>query len=189
MAARTGCVRRLVDACYYRRRGSPAARPATAPPAFTARPSSRRETEAASPPSAPRVRRRRRCDRAAAENQHHRRQRGDPAFAKSEGAHAVPRTYPAVVFRDCDIRAASGPCSPRSRTRWAKPGAAWRGIAVVRVAVGRDGRISSPTLCAAALIDGLLATGCEVVDIGMVPTPVLRYFAAALCHPSMPPSW
>jgi phosphomannomutase len=45
-----------------------------------------------------------------------------------------------------------------------------------RVAVGRDGRLSSPAL-AAALIDGLRAGGGEVIDIGCGPTPML-YFAA-----------
>jgi phosphomannomutase/phosphoglucomutase len=43
------------------------------------------------------------------------------------------------------------------------------------VAVGRDGRLSGPAL-AHALIEGILATGCHVKDIGCVPTPVL-YFA------------
>ena len=45
-----------------------------------------------------------------------------------------------------------------------------------RVAVGRDGRLSSPAL-SAALIDGLQAGGAEVTDIGCGPTPML-YFAA-----------
>lgn len=44
------------------------------------------------------------------------------------------------------------------------------------VAVGRDGRLSSPKL-AAALIKGLVASGAEVIDIGQGPTPLL-YFAA-----------
>ena len=44
------------------------------------------------------------------------------------------------------------------------------------VIVGRDGRLSGEALCA-ALIKGLLASGRDVKDIGMVPTPVL-YFAA-----------
>ena len=44
------------------------------------------------------------------------------------------------------------------------------------VAVGRDGRLSSPVL-AAALIDGLVAGGAQVSDIGCGPTPML-YFAA-----------
>ncbi|MFI4954452.1 MAG: phosphomannomutase/phosphoglucomutase [Gammaproteobacteria bacterium] len=41
--------------------------------------------------------------------------------------------------------------------------------------VGRDGRLSSPEI-AHMLIDGILESGCEVIDVGMVPTPVL-YFA------------
>jgi phosphomannomutase / phosphoglucomutase len=45
----------------------------------------------------------------------------------------------------------------------------------LRVAVGRDGRISSPKLCD-ALITGLLDSGCDVVDVGEVPSPAL-YFA------------
>ncbi len=43
------------------------------------------------------------------------------------------------------------------------------------VAVGRDGRLSGPQLVA-ALSRGLARAGCDVIDIGMVPTPVL-YFA------------
>jgi phosphomannomutase len=45
------------------------------------------------------------------------------------------------------------------------------------VAVGRDGRVSGPRL-AAALIRGLKSTGLDVVDIGMVTTPMLYYVAA-----------
>lgn len=45
------------------------------------------------------------------------------------------------------------------------------------VAVGRDGRLSGPSL-AAALIRGLQATGLDVVDIGAVTTPMLYYVAA-----------
>ncbi|MFO1300082.1 MAG: phosphomannomutase/phosphoglucomutase [Burkholderiaceae bacterium] len=41
--------------------------------------------------------------------------------------------------------------------------------------IGRDGRLSGPKL-AAALADGFRAAGVGVVDIGMVPTPVV-YFA------------
>ena len=44
-----------------------------------------------------------------------------------------------------------------------------------RVVVARDGRLSGPRLIK-ALTRGLTASGCDVVDIGMVPTPVL-YFA------------
>ena len=44
------------------------------------------------------------------------------------------------------------------------------------IVVGRDGRLSGPALVE-ALILGLTETGCDVKDIGVVPTPVL-YFAA-----------
>ena len=46
-----------------------------------------------------------------------------------------------------------------------------------RVAVGRDGRLHSPSL-EAALIDGLTASGLDVVQVGMGPSPML-YFAVA----------
>lgn len=44
------------------------------------------------------------------------------------------------------------------------------------IAVARDGRLSGPTLLA-ALCRGILSTGCNVIDIGAVPTPVLYYAA------------
>lgn len=44
-----------------------------------------------------------------------------------------------------------------------------------QIVVGRDGRNSSPEL-SEALITGLNSTGADVIDIGLVPTPVL-YFA------------
>ena len=46
-----------------------------------------------------------------------------------------------------------------------------------RINLGRDCRLSSPRLHD-ALLQGLLSTGCEVTDIGVVPTPLL-YFSAA----------
>ncbi|HAZ61324.1 MAG TPA: phosphomannomutase/phosphoglucomutase [Gammaproteobacteria bacterium] len=45
------------------------------------------------------------------------------------------------------------------------------------VVVGRDGRLSGPAL-AAALIRGIRATGTDVIDVGLVATPMV-YFAAA----------
>ena len=46
------------------------------------------------------------------------------------------------------------------------------------VVVARDGRLSGPELIA-ALSDGLRSAGVDVVDVGMVPTPV-GYFAASV---------
>ena len=48
------------------------------------------------------------------------------------------------------------------------------------VAVGRDGRLSGPSL-AAALMRGLAASGVEVIDVGMVTTPMLYFAANTLC--------
>ncbi|MBE9550061.1 MAG: phosphomannomutase/phosphoglucomutase [Proteobacteria bacterium] len=45
------------------------------------------------------------------------------------------------------------------------------------IVVARDGRVSGPALIK-ALKRGILSTGCDVIEIGMVPTGVL-YFAAA----------
>jgi len=53
------------------------------------------------------------------------------------------------------------------------------------VAVGRDGRLSGPSL-SAALMRGLQSTGINVIDLGAVTTPMLYYVAATRaelgCH-------
>lgn len=49
------------------------------------------------------------------------------------------------------------------------------------VAVGRDGRLSGPSL-SAALIKGLIDVGIEVIDIGMATTPMLYYAASTLAR-------
>ncbi len=42
------------------------------------------------------------------------------------------------------------------------------------ISLGRDTRLSSPRL-RDALMRGLVASGCDVIDLGVVPTPVLYY--------------
>lgn len=49
------------------------------------------------------------------------------------------------------------------------------------VAVGRDGRLSGPAL-SEALIRGLVASGVDVVDIGMATTPMLYFAACTLAN-------
>ena len=43
-----------------------------------------------------------------------------------------------------------------------------------KIAIGTDARLSNHML-KSAIISGFLATGCDVVDVGMVPTPALQY--------------
>lgn len=47
-----------------------------------------------------------------------------------------------------------------------------------RVAVGRDTRASGPML-QHAVTCGLLASGCEVVDVGVLPTPTIQIYVAS----------
>lgn len=44
------------------------------------------------------------------------------------------------------------------------------------IIIGRDGRLSGPTLVD-SLAEGIMATGCDVIDIGQAPTPTI-YFAS-----------
>jgi len=86
---------------------------------------------------------------------------------------------PAHIFRQYDIRGVVGPELTPFLAR--NVGGAY-GTAVRRavpdrtpsVAVGQDNRPSSPEL-AAALIEGLQASGVDVLDVGTVPTPVLYW--------------
>ena len=57
--------------------------------------------------------------------------------------------------------------------------AAW-GQGEARGAGGRDGRVSGPALVA-ALIEGLVEVGLQVIDVGAVTTPMLYFAASTLC--------
>ncbi|MCB2045790.1 MAG: phosphomannomutase/phosphoglucomutase [Novosphingobium sp.] len=81
-----------------------------------------------------------------------------------------------TVLREYDIRGIIGETLGPDDAR-----AIGRGFATLlraagghRVAVGYDGRISSPML-EHALIEGLNASGCDAVRIGMAATPMLYY--------------
>jgi phosphomannomutase/phosphoglucomutase len=84
----------------------------------------------------------------------------------------------AEIFRAYDIRGIAGEALTAEVVR--EIGRALAALGRARgtpaFAVGRDGRLSGPGL-AAALVDGLLAGGADVVEVGIVPTPV-TYFAA-----------
>lgn len=94
---------------------------------------------------------------------------------------AAPPNYAPTVFRDYDIRGVSGTqITPAFATALGQSlGSLVRDQGGNRIAVARDGRNSSPALFE-ALIGGVLSTGCEAVDIGLVPTPVLCFAADRL---------
>ena len=90
---------------------------------------------------------------------------GDPNFAA-----------PDVVFRDYDIRGIAGTeITPEFASRLGKT----IGSIILKnghsaIYIGRDGRLTSPQLCE-AMQNGLLSTGCNVIDLGEITTPILNF--------------
>ena len=87
-------------------------------------------------------------------------------------------TFDADVFRAYDIRGIVGQSltEPLVYHLGRAFAASARQEGIAEVVVGADGRLSGPQL-KTVFTEGLLDGGCDVVDIGYVPTPVL-YFAA-----------
>lgn len=83
-----------------------------------------------------------------------------------------------VVFREYDIRGVAGTDLTEETVGLVARalGTMVREAGGSRVVVGRDVRLSGPAFHRAA-VAGLTSTGCDVVDLGVVPTP-LTYFAA-----------
>ncbi|MFZ2172097.1 MAG: phosphomannomutase/phosphoglucomutase [Methylococcaceae bacterium] len=84
----------------------------------------------------------------------------------------------AFIFRAYDIRGIAGETLTRERVCdiGRALGTDAKKHDCKKIVIARDGRKSSPLL-AEALAQGIVSTGCNVLDIGMVPTPVL-YFVA-----------
>lgn len=82
----------------------------------------------------------------------------------------------AAIFRAYDIRGIVGKTLTKEIVYdiGRAVGSEAKDLGCKTVVVGRDGRISSPDL-AGALSRGIVSTGCHVLDIGMVPTPVLYF--------------
>lgn len=82
-----------------------------------------------------------------------------------------------TIFRAYDIRGFVGSdlTEESLQTLGQAAGTLFRSRGAQRLVIGRDARLSSP-LFQAAFIAGLRKTGCDVIDIGQVPTP-LMYFA------------
>ena len=92
----------------------------------------------------------------------------------------MSHTFHPTVLREYDIRGiigeTLGPDDARAIGRTF--GSMLREAGGKTVAVGYDGRISSPML-EHALVEGLTASGCDVVKVGMGPTPMLYYAEAS----------
>lgn len=85
------------------------------------------------------------------------------------------------IFREYDIRGIADTelTSPGVEDLGRAIGTFFRrkaSLATPRCAVGRDARLSGPRL-RDAVVAGLTSTGCDVTDLGLVPTPAC-YFAA-----------
>ena len=104
-----------------------------------------------------------------------------PVAAQAVSPPAAPVPKPAAIdrsiFRAYDIRGVVGQTLTVQVAQLIGQavGSEVRAKGLQTVLVGRDGRRSGPEL-AEAVIKGLLAAGCDVIDIGAVPTPLL-YFA------------
>ena len=93
---------------------------------------------------------------------------------------ATPQsTIPPQIFRAYDIRGIVATALTPEATEIIGQaiGSEAKDRGVKEIAIGRDGRLTGPVL-SQALARGLQAAGVDVIDIGMVATPIL-YFA---CH-------
>jgi phosphomannomutase/phosphoglucomutase len=103
-----------------------------------------------------------------------------PAVVRTTTEHpAMPKlSLDRSIFRAYDIRGVVGSSLDGNIARMI--GQAIGSVMAERgqrsIVVGRDGRLSSPSL-SEALIDGLRKAGREVIDIGQAPTPLV-YFGA-----------
>ncbi len=102
----------------------------------------------------------------------------DLAAQENKKSYTLPLKLPEGCFRTYDIRGEVGVDSINEDVAYAiglAVGTMVRARDSSDIIVGRDGRLSGPALTL-ALIAGLRQTGCCVVDIGVVSTPML-YFA------------
>jgi len=89
-----------------------------------------------------------------------------------------PTDLPREIFKAYDIRGVVGKTltPPVVRAVGQALGSLARERGARAFAIGRDGRLSGPAL-SAALAEGIRAAGVDVIDVGMVATP-MTYFAA-----------
>jgi phosphomannomutase/phosphoglucomutase len=90
---------------------------------------------------------------------------------------------PHEIFKAYDIRGIVGKTLTAEITKAIGHaiGSEARARGLLSIAIGRDGRLSGPELTQ-ALSNGLQLSGINVIDVGMVATPMLYFAAHELCN-------
>jgi phosphomannomutase/phosphoglucomutase len=98
------------------------------------------------------------------------------AVAVAERPKPAPTSVDRSIFRAYDIRGVLGTSLDEGIARLIGQaiGTLMRERGLKEIVVGRDGRLSGPSL-SAALIEGLRRTGRDVIDIGLAPTPLVYF--------------
>ncbi|KQB53470.1 phosphoglucomutase [Pseudomonas endophytica] len=98
---------------------------------------------------------------------------------------SVAPRFPDTIFRAYDIRGVVPQTLTAETAYWIGRAIGAESLAKgePHVSVGRDGRLSGPALVE-RLIQGVADSGCQVSDVGLVPTPALYYAANVLAGKS-----
>ena len=105
-----------------------------------------------------------------------------PVRARAPAPKAAPAHVDRSIFRAYDIRGVVGKTLDEGIARLIGQavGSYMDERGLKEIVVGRDGRLSGPTLTN-GLIEGLRLAGRDVIDIGVAPTPVV-YFGTFQLH-------
>ena len=97
-------------------------------------------------------------------------------MALIEEQASIPQQIPGSIFRAYDIRGIVDEELTYESVRLISQtiGSEALDNGIDSLLVGFDGRLSSPTL-SQAVVEGILASGCNVVELGMIPTPLLYF--------------
>ena len=93
-------------------------------------------------------------------------------------SYSIPDKFPTDIFRAYDIRGEVSDDGLNDNVAYAlglAMGTITKSIGQQALIVGYDVRLSGPAI-KKAFVTGVIETGCDVIDIGMGPTPML-YFA------------
>ncbi|MCW2100412.1 UNVERIFIED_ORG: phosphomannomutase [Pseudomonas psychrophila] len=98
---------------------------------------------------------------------------------------SVAPNFPDTIFRAYDIRGVVPETLTAETAYWIGRAIGSESLAKgePHVSIGRDGRLSGPALVE-RLIQGVADSGCQVSDVGLVPTPALYYAANVLAGKS-----